>query len=596
MSIKFVNKKETSKHKDDSQTNTIRVLLFIACVVFFGITPLLNFKPSYDYTIIKDILGAIFVAIFAAVIYLRKKDISVNLKGIIAGTIFFLYILSGCFYAPVKYGAAQALENYLLYYLLFITGMLWKWEKKDAFIWAASMVLASITAFAQYHITKYPISTFGNPNFFAGHLLMPIFLTLYFVKKKHVGIATVYGVISIAALIIIRSRASLFAFFVASTFASFLLLREHRIPWLKYIGFLIVAIGTIFLWNLIKLQITQDIRYYIWRGTLNLIKKKPIFGWGTGNFIFFYPYFRFREYFLRPQATPITNHPHSQYLEIWSENGIWGLVISLVIFALVLYSGLKKNSKDSNDIFLFSATGIIAVLFDNILSTNLTNTSTAMYFCFLLGLCFALDESAKKVVVSDKLKKAVAFVIIASMLMLAGWKTFYRLVPEVYLKKAITAREMNDFPTAIENYKKVCKINPNHVVAWYKLAFAYGQIGDLENSEKIYLKINNILFPHFAKTDGNLGTLYIQKQNYEKAKYYYEKALFFNPYDMDILLGMVSIKLYHDRDIKSAGEYLKRAMAINPEHEYVKYLIKNFPQMINSSSKNTDTKNKKQGE
>lgn len=95
-----------------------------------------------------------------------------------------MYILAGCFYAPVKYGAAQALENYLLYYLLFIAGMLWKWEKRDAFIWAASMVVASITAFVQYHITNYPISTFGNPNFFAGHLLMPIFLILYFVKKK----------------------------------------------------------------------------------------------------------------------------------------------------------------------------------------------------------------------------------------------------------------------------------------------------------------------------------------------------------------------------------------------------------------------------
>jgi tetratricopeptide (TPR) repeat protein len=157
---------------------------------------------------------------------------------------------------------------------------------------------------------------------------------------------------------------------------------------------------------------------------------------------------------------------------------------------------------------------------------------------------------------------------------------------------------MNDFPTAIENYKKVCKINPNNVVAWYKLAFAYGQIGDLENSEKIYLKINNILFPHFAKTDGNLGTLYTQKQDYEKAKYYYEKALFFNPYDIDVLLGMVAIKLFNDRDIKGAKEYLERAMAINPEHEYVKYLIKKFPELADGSSNNTviNKNNKQRGE
>ena len=597
MPSKSAKVKDVSGYKSEYK-KSVNILLGIASLVFFGITPLLNFKPAYDYTVIKDILGALFVAIFAVALYLKKDDILINLKGFIVGTIFFLYILAGCFYAPVKYGAAQALENYLLYYLLFIAGMLWKWEKRDAFIWAASMVVASITAFVQYHITNYPISTFGNPNFFAGHLLMPIFLSLYFVKKKYIPIGIIYGIITIAALLITKSRASVFAFLVASAFASFLLLRENKIRWLKYIGFIIVIIGTLFLWNSIKYQFTQDIRYYIWRGTLNLIKEKPIFGWGTGNFIFHYPYFRYREYFLRPQATPITNHPHSQYLEIWSENGVIGLLLFVVILGFALYSGMKKHSKDSYDISLFSLTGIIAVAVDNILSTNLTNTSTAMYFWFLSGLCFTLDEKSKKIVISNSLKKTVLWALMISMITLAGWKTFYRLTPEVYLKKAITAREMNDFSTAIENYKKVCKINPNNVVAWYKLAFAYGQIGDLENSEKIYLKINNILFPHFAKTDGNLGTLYTQKQDYEKAKYYYEKALFFNPYDIDVLLGMVAIKLFNDRDIKGAKEYLERAMAINPEHEYVKYLIKKFPELADGSSNNTviNKNNKQRGE
>jgi len=579
--------KEIASYKDDTcDTPGIRILLFLASLVFFGVAPLLNFKPAYDYTIIKDVLGSLFIAIFAGVLYARRKDISINLKGFIAGTVVFMYIIAGCFYAPVKYGAAQILENYLLYYLLFIVGMLWKWEKTDAFIWAASMVVASITAFVQYHTTRYPISTFGNPNFFAGHLLMPIFLSLYFIKKKHVSIAIIYGVITLSALFIVKSRAALFGFFVASAFASFLMLKEHRIRWVKYIGFAIVGIVGICMFGPIKTQLTQDIRYYIWRGTWNLIQHKPFLGWGTGNFIFYYPYFRYREYFLRPQATPITNHPHCQYLEILSENGFCGLMLFGALIVFALYCGLKKNSKDSDGIFLFASVGIIAVIVDNILSTNLTNTSTAMYFSFLVGLCFATDENGKKIVISRSWKTIMSLTMIFSMIALGSWKVYYRLIPEVYLKQAIGARERNDFVTAIENYEKVCKINPNHVVSWYKLAFAYGQIGDLENSERIYLLINNKLFPHFAKTDANLGVLYIQKQDYEKAKYYYEKALFFNPYDIEVLLSMLSIKLYHDRDIKAAREYLKRVMAINPEHEYVKYLIKNFPELMDNSIDN----------
>ncbi|MGB9642898.1 MAG: O-antigen ligase family protein, partial [Candidatus Ratteibacteria bacterium] len=334
------------------------------------------------------------------------------------------------------------------------------------------------------------------------------------------------------------------------------------------------------LWNKILTQFQQDIRYYIWRGTWNLIKAHIITGWGTGNFIFYYPYFRFREYFLRPQATPITNHPHCQYLEIWSENGIIGVLLFLLIIGMAIYNGLKVKDEESHNIFLFASTGIIAVLIDNILSTNLTNTSTAMYFWFLIGLCFSLKNS-NIVVISNSYKKITAGVIMLSMIVLAGWKTSYRLVPEVYLKRAITAREANDFLSAIENYKKVCKINPYNVVALYKMAFAYGQIGDIKNAEEIYLKINNSLFPHFAKTDANLGTLYMQMQKFEMAKFYYETALWFNPYDVDVLLGLVSIKIYHEKDIEGAKTYLKRVISINPNQEYVQYLLKNIPELKN---------------
>ncbi|HOK79290.1 MAG TPA: O-antigen ligase family protein [bacterium] len=575
--------------KKDEETLGFKALVIMVSILFFGIAPLLNFKPAYDYTIIKDVLGALSVAIFAAALFLKRDIISFDFTGFFTGTLFFTFILVGCFYAPVKYGAAQVLENYLLYYLLFIMGLLWKWDKRDAFIWASAMIIASITAFVQYPKTHYPISTFGNPNFFAGHLLMPLFLSIYFFKKEYHTIAIPYFIITLAALILTKSRASLFAVLAGCSFASFLLLQRHRIPWLKYAGFLFVIFVTVILWNKILVQFRQDIRYYIWRGTWNLIKQHMITGWGTGNFIFYYPYFRFREYFLRPQATPITNHPHCQYLEIWSENGVIGLALFLLVIGMAIYHGMKAKDEESKNIFLFASTGIIAVLIDNILSTNMTNTSTAMYFWFLLGLCFG-SKNLNTVVVSSSYKKIAAGVIMMSSIILAGWKTFYRMIPEVYLKRAITAREANDFLSAIENYKKVCKINPNNVVALYKMAYAYGQIGDIKNAEEVYLKINNNLFPHFAKTDANLGTLYMQKQNFEKAKFYYEKALWFNPYDVEVLLQMASIKIFHDKDIEGAREYLKKVMSINPEHEYVQYLLKNIPELKNLDT--SETKNR----
>ncbi|MCM8758964.1 MAG: O-antigen ligase family protein [Candidatus Omnitrophica bacterium] len=575
-----MNKKRANQFKDfkiKAGYKNIKILTISFSVIFFGIAPLLNFKPAYDYTIIKDILGAISVLIFGAILFLKKENISIDTIGFITGTLYFGWLLIGYFYAPVKYGAAQALENYLLYYLLFIAGMLWEWNKKDAFIWGLAMVIASITTFIQYPQTHYPISTFGNPNFFAGHLLMPIFLSVYFFKKKYGAVAILYFLITFAALALTKSRAAIFALLVASSFLIFLLLRNHKIKYLKFLGFIVIIVLTLLLWNKIQTQFTQDIRYYIWKGTWNLIKEKPVTGWGTGNFIFYYPYYRFREYFLRPQATPITNHPHCQYLEIWSENGIVGVVFFLLIIVMAFHKGLRKHSQETEEIFLFASSGILAVLIDNILSTNLTNTSTAMYFWFLLGLCFSWNKNSKTIKITGLMKNVLSIVIIVSMLALSVWKTYYRLVPEVYLKNGIAAREANNFLSAIENYKKVCKINKSHVVALYKMAFAYGQIGDLKNAEGVYLKINNELFPHFAKTDANLGTLYMQVGDFKKAIYYYEKALWFNPYDIDVLLGLVSINLYQEKNLADAKKYLERAAQIKPDHPYIEYLIKTFP-------------------
>lgn len=88
MPSKSAKVKDVSGYKSEYK-KSVNILLGIASLVFFGITPLLNFKPAYDYTVIKDILGALFVAIFAVALYLKKDDILINLKGFIVGTIFF---------------------------------------------------------------------------------------------------------------------------------------------------------------------------------------------------------------------------------------------------------------------------------------------------------------------------------------------------------------------------------------------------------------------------------------------------------------------------------------------------------------------------
>jgi tetratricopeptide (TPR) repeat protein len=116
-------------------------------------------------------------------------------------------------------------------------------------------------------------------------------------------------------------------------------------------------------------------------------------------------------------------------------------------------------------------------------------------------------------------------------------------------------------------------MNAHNHEAWYKLAFAYGESNKLEEAREIYLKINKYIFPHFAKTDGNLGTIYLREGNPEKALYYYKWAEWLNPYDKDILCSIASIYLMFYNDAPKAVPYLNKVLTFDPENGYANRII-----------------------
>ncbi|SNC62119.1 O-antigen ligase family protein [Polynucleobacter victoriensis] len=82
---------------------------------------------------------------------------------------------------------------------------------------------------------------------------------------------------------------------------------------------------------------SMGVRYYWWTHSINMIKKNPLFGLGTGSF----------EEALNqeikglngPAATK-TNDPHNQYLKIAVEQGI----IGLLVFLGIIFSAIKSTN------------------------------------------------------------------------------------------------------------------------------------------------------------------------------------------------------------------------------------------------------------
>jgi len=594
--------------------NYTRIFLF----VFFFIGILGVFKPAYDYTLVKNVIGYFFCLMSGIVFLFAKKNFSFHKTTLIIFLGFFFWLLISALLSQFKYDAFAYLENVLLYFLVFIIGANLKLEKDWIYFWLISSFIAGIMAISQYFgfsnyigvsqylwKTRYPTSTFGNPNFFAGHFLMPFLIGISLLNQKKFWKGEKFFLISfitigVISILITKSRAAIFAFLVGVSFFFFFSFKENFLK--KWAGFFFLFILLLLLSHKIHTWIFTNIRYYIWRGTWNLIKSNLFLGYGPGNFIFHYPKFRIREYFLQPESTPVTNHSHCEYLELWSEIGLIGLFLFLGLVFLVIFlsiknkkvttvNGIKKRKVEETyqgTLPIGFTCGIIAVLFDNIFSTNLRNPSTAIYFWFSLGILLSSIENKENynLLFSRILWSVVSIV---SFIMIVFF-SYYRILSSVYLKKGIVAKEEGReweekgnyvkaqiyYNEAIKNYSVACYINPYNYEVWYKLAYVYGTIGKLEEAKKIYLYINNYLFPHFAKTDSNLATVYRKEGKIEESLNYYKKAEWFNPYDKDILCGIASIYLTYYHDNKKAKEYLERVLKIDPNNMYANNVLQSL--------------------
>jgi len=113
----------------------------------------------------------------------------------------------------------------------------------------------------------------------------------------------------------------------------------------------------------------QDIRYIFVRESLNRIVEKPILGYGTGSFgTIFYEEVNSGHIFDRHTT------PHNQYLYVWFELGIVGLVLLLLIFYHQLKEMLRK--KDGIHRLLLPLSFMFLMFVDSYL------------FIFILTICY----------------------------------------------------------------------------------------------------------------------------------------------------------------------------------------------------------------
>ncbi len=134
-------------------------------------------------------------------------------------------------------------------------------------------------------------------------------------------------------------------------------------------------------------------RSQIWQANLDMIKDRPWFGWGYGN------YRKFRDpYYQRYPEADTTAHAHNNFLQMWVDGGLVGLSAFLFLFWVILRAGwqayylLPAGAEPLRSLTLGSTLSILGFLLGGLTQYNFGDAEVVIVFWATVGIVMRVRE------------------------------------------------------------------------------------------------------------------------------------------------------------------------------------------------------------
>jgi O-antigen ligase/Tfp pilus assembly protein PilF len=627
------------------------------------------YKYVYNFTTNQTmIINLLTLAIFTYYISLTiKEEKLVYLTNSLNFPIllFILIAVLSIFITNSFWVSLKVFINFISYFLIyfFITNNI---KTKDSFnlclvIFFITASLISLYLLLQYYeldpflsdISRLT-STLGNRNYIASYLalIFPIAFSFFLIesKKRKKIFYEIILLIIYTGIIICHTRAIWAALFFSLILFGFLLfyfkinemLKDNK-KWLIVLFLLFLLITLIYstdnLLNRSTITAAEraisvfdkqgsplSSRLLIWQSTMGMIKDRPLFGSGLGTFPLHY---------LNYQADFLQNNPgylqflgkaaeaHNEYLQIWAETGIIGLLSFLLIIIIFYRTNLdlikKIKTIEGKIIVIGLISGVTVTLVHSIFSFPFHIPAVGAAFWFLIGITVASENifcnKSKEIKIidckkisffSEKNKKGYKWIrailiIMVLILMTLVINTFviksYRA--ELYLYQGRRWLIDKDYKNALPVISFARELDPHNgrvlhalgatcynlgkynqgiyylqeakkymidVNTFYILGLSYSKLNMFKEAEEEF-KRAIYLNPEFTEGYHYLGLLYFQKEDYSKAIEQWNNILeiepdFSNKYIVLNNLGMV----YEKKQMPDkALEYFLEALALTPE-------------------------------
>lgn len=333
-------------------------------------------------------------------------------------------------------------------------------------------------------------------------------------------------------------------------------------------------------------------RSLLTKNSLRMIKDHLILGVGLSNWKIIIP-----KYGQVSISDIVRNqHPHNDYLWVWSETGIAGLLFYVLIFIIPLRYAVKiiKSSPNKEDkwlalLMLFGITGFMIISFfsftkERIFPMILVMTMIAVLLSKYNSL-FPFRSSVPKNIFRTII---VFFILISCVSIVLGCK---RIIGEIHLRKALQAQQEHNWKKMIQeidkSYSYFFPIDFTSTPPYWYRGFANYYSKNLDNAFEDFKKAEKVN-PYHIQLLNDIGTCYELKGDHSNAIKYYQRALNIHATFHDALLNLCAA-YFNSGQIEEASNMIDSGKVKN--RDFLIAVLSAKANKISSSQENLPVKN-----
>ncbi|MCQ2326749.1 MAG: O-antigen ligase family protein [Bacteroidales bacterium] len=289
---------------------------------------------------------------------------------------------------------------------------------------------------------------------------------------------------------------------------------------------------------------SSKIRLIIWKNTSKIIKEKPIAGWGVGN----------HKLAIMKVETPqkgnfiVSDHAHNDFLEMFSELGVVGLLLYISIYLTMFIVAIKimissKTKEPFRVIALISLMLLITYMNDALFNFPNERATPQMYLAISIALMFFAWAKSRGAEKQKNLPVWLAIVLCLITIPATAIETMHCASSKLQLDRIVCFNNHNKNQIPPQYWEKHFPCIPNVDESTRPIAISvanmYAREGNYRKAIDIVLKDNSN--PYMAMREHVLASWYSKIDKKDSALYYADQCLKIKPKFYDALAVKINV-------------------------------------------------------